>query len=65
MGLLDVEYYLEGGFLLTLTSLLFHEGCTSIKECEEITFLIGVLYIKRRKIETLFERFERERRRSF
>jgi hypothetical protein len=63
MGLLNVEYYLGGGFFQAHTFLLFHEGYTSIEECKEITSLVGVLCMKRRKMEALFESFfERERR---
>jgi hypothetical protein len=42
------------------TSLLFHEGYTSIEGCEEITSFIGVLCMKRRKMEALFESFLEE-----
>jgi hypothetical protein len=57
MGLLYIEYYLRGGFLSTLTFLLFREGYASIEECEEITSLIGMLCIKRRKMKALYKNF--------
>jgi hypothetical protein len=53
MGLLNVEHYLEDGFLQAFTSLLFCEGYASIKRREEITFLVGVSYIKRKKMKAL------------
>jgi hypothetical protein len=60
MGLLDIEYYLGGGFLQALTSLLFCEGYASFEEGEENTFLVGVSCMKRRKMEALFESFLEE-----
>jgi hypothetical protein len=60
MGLLDTEHYLGGGFLQALTSLLFHEGYASIEECEEITFLVGMSCMKKRKMKALFESFLKE-----
>jgi hypothetical protein len=60
MRLLYVKYYLGGGFLPTLTSLLFHEGYPSIEKCEKITFFIGVLCMKRRKMKALYESFLEE-----
>jgi hypothetical protein len=53
MGLLNVEYYLGGGFLQALTSLLFHKGYTSIEEYKEITSLISVSYMKEKKMKAL------------
>jgi hypothetical protein len=53
---LDVKYYLGGGFLQALTSLLFHEGYASIEGREEITFLIGVSYMKRKKMKAFWEK---------
>jgi hypothetical protein len=49
-------------FLPTLTSLLFHEGYTSIEGCEKITSLVSVSCMKRRKMKALFESFGREKR---
>jgi hypothetical protein len=60
MGLLNTEHYLESGFLQALTSLLFCEGYASIKRCEEITSLVGVLCMKKRKIKALFKSFLKE-----
>jgi hypothetical protein len=54
MGLLYTEYYLGGGSLLTLASLLFCEGYTNFEECEKITSLVGVLCMKRRKMKALY-----------
>jgi hypothetical protein len=60
MGLLYTEHYLGSGFLSTLTSLLFHKRYVSIKECEKITSLVGVLCMKRKKIEALYKNFLEE-----
>jgi hypothetical protein len=54
MGLLYAEHYLRGGSLLTLASLLFREGYASFEGCEEITFLVGVSCIKKRKMKALY-----------
>jgi hypothetical protein len=56
IGLLNAEHYL----FQALTSLLFHRGYASIKECEEITSLVGVSCMKRRKMKALFESFLEE-----
>jgi hypothetical protein len=37
--------------------LLFYEGYASIERCEEITFLVGVSYMKRKKMKALKKAF--------
>jgi hypothetical protein len=45
--------------------LLFHEGYTSFEGCEEITSLIGVSYMKRKKMKALKKAFwERKKKKA-
>jgi hypothetical protein len=54
-GVVDTEHYLGGGFPLTYFS-AFHEGYTTLKG-EEITFLVGVSYMRRKRIEAFVKSF--------
>jgi hypothetical protein len=56
IGLLDVEHYLRGGFLPFLLLCCFVKDILALKG-EEITSLIGVSCMKRKKIKALYESF--------
>jgi hypothetical protein len=61
-GVIDAEHYLGGGFPLTYFS-TFCEGYTTLKS-EEITSLVGVSCMKRKRIEAFVKSFMKREKKS-
>jgi hypothetical protein len=64
MGLLYAKYYLGDSSLLTLASLLFCERYASFEGCEEITFLIGVVYEEEKDGSFVLKLWKRRRNKT-